>query len=229
MKVLIIVPAYNEEKTIGVILGNLKALKIGEIKKEIVVVNDGSGDQTAKIAAKQNITLLNHVLNRGLGGALQTGFAYAKSRDADFVVTIDSDGQHDPKDIKKLLSPLLEGRADAVIGSRMLEGGKMPIDRRIINYLANLVTYLLWSVWITDTQSGLRAFTINAARKIDIKTNRMEVSSEFAKEIARNHFRVAEVPIRAIYTDYSRQKGQKNANAFNILVKLLIHKFADIK
>jgi len=229
MNVVIIVPAYNEEKTLGSVLDNLNSLRLKGIQKEIAVVNDGSEDETAKIAAKRNVTVLNHILNRGLGGALQTGFAFARTKNADFVVTIDSDGQHDPKDIKKLLKPLLQRRADVVIGSRMLLNQKMPLDRKIVNYFANIVTYLLWSVWISDTQSGLRAFTKEAIGKIDIRTNRMEVSSELMREIGKHKLRVAEVPISAIYTDYSRGKGQKNANAINILVKLLIHKFADIK
>ena len=133
MNLVIIVPAYNEEKTLGSVLDNLLAFNIKGIQKEIVVVNDGSDDQTAKIAISRNVTVLDHILNRGLGGALQTGFAYGKAINADLLVTIDSDGQHDPKDIAKLLKPLLDGQADVVIGSRMLQNQYMPLDRKIIN------------------------------------------------------------------------------------------------
>ncbi len=229
MKVLIIIPAYNEQKSIGDVLDRLIKVRLEGAEREIIVVNDGSTDRTAKEVSKRNVPILNHVINRGLGGALQTGFEYARRVKPDYIVTIDSDGQHNPQDIEKLIKPLLGGHADVVIGSRMLQNQKMPLDRKIINHLANIVTFLLWSIWITDSQSGLRAFTMKAVEKINIKTNRMEVSSELIKEIGKNHLRVAEVPISPIYTTYSRSKGQKNANALNILVKLLIHKFADIK
>lgn len=229
MKVLIIVPAYNEQQAIGSVLDDLKAAKIEGIEKEIVVVDDGSSDNTKGEAEKRGVTVLTHIVNRGLGGALGTGLIYARLTDADFVVTFDADGQHQSEDIKKVIVPLIKHKADVVIGSRMLTKGGMSIDRKIINLAANIINYLLWAVWVTDTQSGLRAFSKEAVKKIEIKMNKMEVSSEFLKEIGRLHLRVAEVPIKAIYTQYSKSKGQKNANAINVLVKLLVYKFADIK
>ena len=229
MKLLIIVPAYNEEKTIGRVLDQLKNLKIKDIQQEIIVINDGSQDGTISQALKRNVTVLTHIINRGLGGALGTGLEYARKAKADIVVTFDADGQHNFRDLNKIIEPVIKKQADVVIGSRMLKSRGMPMDRKIINYLANLINYILWSVWVTDTQSGLRAFSKNALSKIRIKMNRMEVSSEFLREIKRHKLTVSEVPIRAIYTEYSKAKGQKNANAINILVKLLIYKFADIK
>lgn len=229
MKLLIIVPAYNEQKVIGKVLDGLKQIKIEGMEKEIVVVDDGSSDNTKSQALKRGVTVLTHIVNRGLGGALGTGLLYAKKINADLVVTFDADGQHESEDLKKMIAPLLQHNADVVIGSRMLTKGGMPVDRKIINLAANVVNYLLWSVWVTDTQSGLRAFSKEAVKKIEIKMNKMEVSSEFLKEIGRNHLKVAEVPIKAIYTDYSKSKGQKNANAINVLVKLLVYKFANIK
>ncbi len=229
MKVLIIVPAYNEQQVIGKVLDDLKAAKIEGMEKEIVVVDDGSSDNTEGEAGKRGVTVLTHIVNRGLGGALGTGLIYARLTNADFVVTFDADGQHQSEDVKKVIAPLIKHKADVVIGSRMLTKGGMSVDRKIINFAANVVNYLLWTVWVTDTQSGLRAFSKEAVKKIEIKMNKMEVSSEFLKEIGRHHLRVAEVPIRAIYTQYSKSKGQKNANAINVLVKLLVYKFADIK
>ncbi len=229
MKVLIIVPAYNEQQVIGRVLDDLKAAKIEGMEKEIVVVDDGSSDNTKGEAKKRGVTVLTHIVNRGLGGALGTGLIYARLTNADFVVTFDADGQHQSEDVKKVIAPLIKHKADVVIGSRMLTKGGMSIDRKIINLAANVANYLLWSIWITDTQSGLRAFSKEAVKKIEIKMNKMEVSSEFLKEIGRHHLKVAEVPIKAIYTQYSKSKGQKNANAINVLVKLLVYKFADIK
>lgn len=229
MKLLIIVPAYNEQQVIGKVLDSLKQIKIGGIEKEIVVVDDGSSDDTKYEALKREVTVLTHIVNRGLGGALGTGLIYARKINADLVVTFDADGQHRSKDLKRMVTPILEQNADVVIGSRMLTKGGMPVDRKIINFAANVVNYLLWSVWITDTQSGLRAFSKEAVKKIEIKMNKMEVSSEFLKEIGRHNLRVAEIPIDAIYTQYSKSKGQKNANAINVLVKLLVYKFSSTK
>lgn len=229
MKLLIIVPAYNERRVIGRVLDGLRQVNIKGLEKEIVVIDDGSTDSTKQEAQSRGVTVLSHIVNRGLGGALGTGLIYAKQANADFVVTFDADGQHQSEDIKKVIAPLINHEADVVIGSRMLINSGMPLDRKIINFTANVVNYLLWSVWVTDTQSGLRAFSKEAVKKIEIKMNKMEVSSEFLKEIRRHHLRVAEVPIRAIYTQYSKSKGQKNANAINVLVKLLVYKFADIK
>jgi glycosyltransferase involved in cell wall biosynthesis len=229
MKLLIIVPAYNEQQAIGKVLDGLKQVKIDTLEKEIVVIDDGSSDNTRGEARSRGVTVLTHIVNRGLGSALGTGLIYANHSNADYVVTFDADGQHQSEDVKKVIAPLAKHKADVVIGSRMLTKGGMPVDRKIINLVANVVNYLLWSVWVTDTQSGLRAFSREAVRKIEIKMNKMEVSSEFLKEIGRHHLRVSEVPIKAIYTQYSKSKGQKNANAINVLVKLLVYKFANIK
>lgn len=225
MKLLIIVPAYNEEKVLKTVLKDLKKLKLKKIKKEIVVVNDGSVDKTGIIAKKMNVTVLSHPINRGLGGALGTGLEYAKNKKADIVVTFDADGQHNHKDIGRLIKPILANEADFTIGSRLLKNSKMPLDRKIINLIANIVNYLLWSVWITDSQSGLRALSKKAISKVQIKMNKMEVASEFFREIKKNKLRVQEIPIKAIYTNYSRGKGQKNSNSINILIKLLLFKF----
>lgn len=226
---VIIVPAYNEEKVIEKVLMGLEKVKIREIDKEIVVVNDGSSDKTEKLAKKHNVTVLNHVINRGLGGALGTGIEYAKLKKADIVITFDADGQHSSKDIYRLISPIVSNEADFVIGSRLLGRSTMPADRRILNFAANLLNYLLWSFWITDSQSGLRAISKKALEKIEIRMNKMEVSSEFLKEIKRNRLKVKEIPIKAIYTDYSRSKGQKNTNSLNVLVKLLLYKIGSFR
>lgn len=229
IKLFIIVPAFNEEKIIGKVLFNLKAQKLKNTKKEIIVVNDGSTDKTEEIAKKCRVTVLSHPINRGLGGALGTGLEYARSKKADIVITFDADDQHEPKDLKRLIEPILKNKADFVIGSRLLKNSKMPMDRKLINLVANIINFFLWSIWITDSQSGLRALSKNALKKIEIKMNKMEVASEFFKEIKKNNLSVREIPIKAIYTNYSKAKGQKNTNAVNILVKLLLYRFAGQK
>lgn len=227
MKICIILPAYNEAPVIGQVLDDLKKeIKKEKLQAEIVVIDDGSIDGTASIVRKKGVPVLSHVLNRGLGGALGTGLNYAKKIDADIAVTLDSDGQHDAKDIKKVIKPILDNQADVVIGTRWKKDrAKMPIDRRIITISSNILTFLLFRIWTTDSQSGFRAFSKEALDVIQIKTQRMEVSSELFGEIKKNKFRLKEAPIRVIYTDYSRKKGQSNLNSIQILLKLMLRLF----
>ncbi len=213
-------PAFNEEKVIGRVLDSLKDEGYGNI----IVVDDGSTDNTAGIAEKRGVLVCRHPINRGLGGALGTGIRAALEDKADIIVTFDSDGQHSPKDIKKLTSVIEKKKADVVIGSRLLRPKGMPMIRRIGNLGLNIITFMLFGIWTTDSQSGLRAFSQDAAKKIRIRTNRMEVSSEIIKEIGRLRLRFKEVPIKPIYTDYSRQHGQSHLNAFRIIAKLMLKK-----
>lgn len=223
-KLILILPAFNEGPVIKKVLTELKLkVKALPVETEIVVVNDGSTDDTAKIARKCKVTVLNHVLNRGLGASLSTGLEYSKQTHADFAITMDSDGQHDPNDINALLRVLAKNQADMVIGSRMLEGSQnMPLLRRLNNKAFNLLTKALFGLTTTDSLSGFRGFNKKAIQKINLKTERMEVSNEFFTEIKRNHLHFSEVPIKVIYTKYSIQKGVKPGNVFAIIFRLLL-------
>jgi UDP-N-acetylglucosamine---dolichyl-phosphate N-acetylglucosaminyltransferase len=224
-RLAIVLPAFNEEKIIKKTLKDLKKelLKLKGYEKKIVVVDDGSKDKTVEKAKSSGVLVLKHVLNRGLGGALATGLEYAKRHDFDLVLTFDADGQHDPKDIKKVLRPLEKRQADVVIGVRNL--AKMPFDRRVLTFASSVLTFIFFGVWCSDTQSGFRGFSKKSLEKIKIKTQRMEVSSEFFYEIKKHDLKMVEVPIKVIYTKYSRAKGQQNLNALNILVKLVMRLF----
>lgn len=222
---LIILPALNEERVIGRVIDELKKqlMLIDNLKKEIIVIDDGSWDNTSKIVKLKGITLLRHPINRGLGGALGTGLEYAKLHNADYCVTFDSDGQHDASDINKIIQPLLASEADVVIGQRNIN--KMPLDRRILTVFSSLLTFLLFGIYCKDTQSGFRAFNKKAINSIKIRTQRMEVSSEFFSEIKKHKLRLTELAIRVIYTPYSRAKGQTNLNSLAILLKLVLRLF----
>ncbi|MBI2129652.1 glycosyltransferase family 2 protein [Candidatus Woesearchaeota archaeon] len=218
--VVIVIPAYNEEAKIGNVISDL----IRNGHEDIIVVDDGSQDNTYKIAKSRKVDVYKHVINRGLGGALGTGIKAAIMKNAGIIVTFDADGQHAASDIKRLIKPILDGKADVVIGSRLIKPDGMPFIRKVGNWGMNFITYIMFGVWTTDSQSGLRAFSRKAAEKISIKGNRMEVSSEMISEIGRRNLRFKEVPIKAIYTDYSLKKGQSNLNAFKILLKLVVRK-----
>jgi glycosyltransferase involved in cell wall biosynthesis len=225
MKIAIIIPAYNEEKTLAWVIKSIPQKFPIVSSLEIVVISDGSQDKTSEIALKNKVTLIEHDLNRGLGGALGTGFEYARQKKFDAILTFDADGQHNPEDIWPVLRPIIYKKADVVIGSRLKKSKGMPWYRVFGIWGLNIITAILYWVWSTDSQSGLRAFSKKAISKIDIQANKMEVSSEFFYEIGRKNLKLVEVPIESIYTEYSLNKGQKNLNALRILSKLIYRRF----
>jgi len=218
VKLVIVIPAYNEEKTIGKLIDQLK----NQGYRRIIVVDDGSEDRTYKIASSKNAEVFRHIFNRGLGGALRTGFAAALENGADIIVTMDADLQHSASDIPKLVNPVINKEADVVIGSRRLDFRRMPNSRRIANRLANLFTWLFFGLKVTDSQSGFRCFTRKALRKINLTSSKMEVSSEIIQEIKRNKLKFKEVPIKSIYTSYSLSKGQNFFLGIKTLIKLVL-------
>lgn len=225
MKALIIIPAFNESQVIGSVVKNLPKRLKGITKVDCLVIDDGSTDETYEIARNSKALVIRHIINRGAGAATRTGIEFARENDYDLMVSFDADGQHNPKDIDALIAPILKKRADLVIGSRLKTHQKMPTDRFILNWAANLITLLLYGVFSTDSQSGLKAFSKKALNQIEINSNRMEFSSEILLEAKKNKLKVMEIPVNAIYTQYSKTKGQKNINAlpvaFRIIAKFL--------
>jgi glycosyltransferase involved in cell wall biosynthesis len=187
----------------------------------ILVVDDGSTDQTLEAALRYPVTVLRHVTNLGQGAALQTGIRYAlSSPEARLIVTFDADGQHRASDLPRLLKTCLEGHYDVVLGSRFIESGQalnMPPAKRIVLKLAIWFTRLNTGLKLTDTHNGLRVMTAEAARKIQITQNGMAHASEILAQIAAKKLRFCEVPVTISYSDYSMQKGQSLLNIINIL------------
>jgi len=218
MKLVVVIPAYNEEKTINSVIKGLKSKGY----KNIIVVDDGSKDKTYEIAKKNKVKVYRHIINRGLGGALNTGITAALSEGADIIVTFDADGQHDSKDIQRLVKEIRKGY-DVCIGNRINKD--MPFIRRLGNRILDLITYFLFGIYVNDTQSGLRAFSRKAVSMLNIKTNKMEVSSEIIYELKRNNLKLAEIPIKTIYTEYSMSKGNVNIlSALKIVLKLIFRR-----
>ncbi|KKP94035.1 MAG: putative glycosyltransferase [Parcubacteria group bacterium GW2011_GWA1_36_12] len=225
MKALIVVPAFNEVAVIHSVLKSLPKKLPGISELRIVVVNDGSTDSTQEEAQRAGVEVLTHSINRGLGAAIKTGLEVAKRGTYDLMVTFDGDGQHDPADVAKIVDPIIKKKADLVIGARFKRLQNIPIDRLILNWFANLATLMIFGVTSTDSQSGLRAFSKKAIELIDFKGERMDFSSEILLEAKKHNLVVVEVPIKAIYTPYSRAKGQKNLNSLAVFLRFLVRIF----
>ncbi|HEU4914175.1 MAG TPA: glycosyltransferase family 2 protein [Candidatus Saccharimonadales bacterium] len=228
-RVAIVIPAYNESKAIGgVIEGVDKLLAKQPFSYEIVVVDDGSADTTADVAAKKGATVIRHILNSGSGGATATGLSYADRHNFDAAATIDADGQHSPKDLLNGVQIMLNGNVDLLIGSRLINSEGMSKVKILGNRGLSFITYVLFGVSSTDSQSGLRVFSSKALRDLKWKTNGYEFCSEMLWRAKQQGLRIDEYPIEAIYTDYSKSKGQNNWNAFNIIKSLLRRRIMEI-
>jgi len=214
-----VVPAYNEEKTVADVVRSL-----GSVTDRVIVVDDGSTDRTGPEADGAGALVLRHLFNRGLGAAIGTGLRHALDLDADVVLTFDADGQHRAEDVPHLIGPLLDGRADVAIGVRTLDRHMMPRSRRTANWIGNALTFALFGLWVQDSQSGLRAFTSSAASRLDLRCDRMEVSSEIVREIRRHRLRLHEQPIRPDYTPYSLSKGQGFVAGLKTAGRLVLHR-----
>lgn len=218
MKV-VIMPAYNEEQTVGAVAASVRPLV-----DAVFVIDDGSTDRTAVVARAAGAHVLSHVINRGLGAAIQTGIVAARRAGADIAVTFDADGQHRAEDIPRMCAPIEVDEADVVLGCRTVDRGQMPLVRRLCNVGGNALTFLLFGLWVKDSQSGLRAFNRHALASLALSCDRMEVSSEIVKEIHARHLRLVEVPIAPVYTKYSLSKGQSLTVGIATAAKLLLNK-----
>ena len=213
----IVIPAYNEGKKIKVVLKQL--LKAGY--KNIVVVDDGSTDDTYLQA--KDVTVLRHVINRGQGAALQTGIEYAQENGAKYIVTFDSDGQHDHNDIPLLLEHLKKGNYDIALGNRF-EKSKVPFFRKVVIKGGVIVVRLMYGIKLGDVHNGFRIFSHKVLDKLKITQDRMEHASEILENIAKHKLKYVEVPVNIVYTDYSLSKGQSSLNAIKIFFKMLFKK-----
>lgn len=211
----IVMPAYNEEHTIGRVLDGLHR----EGYDQVIVVDDGSNDRTGEIARSKGAEVIAHERNRGLGSALRTGLREARERGAKIAVTFDADGQHDPKAIPNLLDALND--ANLVVGVRARL--KMPWNKRFGNSILDVITRLFGGP-LTDSQSGFRAFDRLALDKIRIRSNLYEVSSEVLIQAREKNLKIRGVPIKGIFNEYSKASGTTIASGFRIFFNLFRHK-----
>jgi glycosyltransferase involved in cell wall biosynthesis len=195
--VVVIVPAYNEERFIGSVV-----LKLLQHPLTVIVVDDGSTDDTAAIARLAGAMVIRHPYNRGKGHALNTGISFGRELQPDAIVTIDADGQHLPEQLADLVRPVLLGQADLVIGSRYLcSASETPRHRRLGHSFFNWLTHHASGVPATDSQSGYRAFSPRAYNADLFHSSGFSVESEMQFLAHQHGLRVAEVPITIRYPD----------------------------
>jgi glycosyltransferase involved in cell wall biosynthesis len=224
--VVILIPAYNEASVVGEVIRSIPQTVEG-MPIHVVVIDDGSTDNTSEVAVEAGAKVIRHFLNMGAGGATTTGLQYARNNDFHYALTMDADGQHTVKDSQRVIKELKKGGFDVVIGSRLINSTGMPTYRVIGNKGLNFITYLIFRTTATDTQSGLKGFNRKALEMINIKGSGMEFCSEIIWRAKQQGLVVGEIPIEAIYTDYSLAKGQSNWNAFNIIKNLIKRKLLE--
>lgn len=188
MKTAIVIPAYNEEKSVFSVVK--KAKKYGTV----IVVDDASLDDTAREAKRAGALVLQHPANRGLGASIRTGLQKALVIGSDVIITMDADNQHDPADIPKFLSKISVGN-ELVLGERDLK--KYPLVKKAGNFFLNIATNVVAGTSLKDTESGFRAFRAEALGKMKLKANRYEIAVDIVYEAGRNNLKTDNVPVRS--------------------------------
>ena len=200
-RVIAAIPCFNEERFIGSVV--LKARKYAD---KVLVIDDGSADASAEVARDAGAIVYRHECNKGYGAAIRTALQKGKEQKADILVVIDGDGQHDPREIPRLLKPILDGQADVVVGSRFLgESQKGPFYRRLGQRALTALTNLGSGQKLSDSQSGFRAYSSEALKVLNLTESGMSVSSEIQFAISKSGLKVAEVPIAVSYMDKAKR------------------------
>ncbi len=193
--VSVVIPAFNEESTIGDVIRELQTvLGLGSVPYEIVVVDDGSFDKTVVVAKSHNARVISNWRNRGKGVALKKGFESALG---DIIVTIDADGSHDPRDIGKLVRPILDG-ADVVLGCRFLDGRGRETTTRLNVFGNSMINFAIWLITgkrVRDSQTGFRAFRKRILQEVAVSAEGFQVETELTVKMLMNGSDVREVPI----------------------------------
>jgi hypothetical protein len=225
-KILIIIPAYNEEATLGAVIDDVhKALP----EATVLVVNDGSSDNTSVVAKKHGATLLTHTFNMGIGATVQTGYKYALLYNYDIAVQVDADGQHPPEQIAHIIAPLLEGRAHVVIGSRFLGQGdyKPSLARSVGIAIFSRIVSIILSEKITDTTSGFRAVDKKAIKFLEGCYPEDYPEVEALVLLHKKRFAIMEVPVTM-----AERKGGKSSittgKSAYYMVKVLLAIMVDL-
>ncbi|WP_441959578.1 glycosyltransferase family 2 protein [Mycolicibacterium houstonense] len=223
--VWIIIPAFNEASIIGDVISDVRS-----VFPYVVCVDDGSRDETGDRALSAGAHVVRHPVNLGQGAAIQTGVEYARSRPgAQVFATFDADGQHQVKDVVRMIDRLDADQVDLVIGTRFASRDvhavtHTPPLKRIILRAAAFLSPQSRALGLTDAHNGLRVFNKRVADELDLTMNGMSHAGEFISLAYENHWRVVEEPVEILYTDYSKSKGQPLLNGVNIVFDGLLRR-----
>ena len=222
MLISVVIPVFNEELTVGNVIERLTAVmqKIG-FKYEIIVVDDCSADRSLEISKSRGVKVFSLKKHMGKGYALRAGFAKAKG---EIIVTIDSDGSHRPEELPRLLTPILQNKADLIIGSRYLS--QKPVATKKLNAagvrLFNFLIKILTRIEVSDSQSGYRVMQSVVLRDMRLKSGEYEIESEMLVKIARRGLKVGEVPISFEQRTYGTSRLDPMVDGFKILLSIML-------
>lgn len=219
--VWIVIPAFNEASIIGDVISDVRS-----VFPNVVCVDDGSRDDTADLAFAAGAHVVPHPVNLGQGAAIQTGVEYARSRPgARVFATFDADGQHQVKDVMRMIDRLDTDNVDLVVGTRFAGTvTHVPPIKRVILRAAAFLSPQSRSLGLTDAHNGLRVFNRTVADALNLTMNGMSHAGEFIALAAEHQWRVAEEPVEILYTDYSKSKGQPLLNGVNIVFDGLLRR-----
>jgi glycosyltransferase involved in cell wall biosynthesis len=227
MKISVIIPAYNEKKTIQEIVRRVQLMDTAD---EILIVDDGSTDGTREILKGMNVDgavrVIYHQANQGKGAAVRTGI---KNASGDVLIIQDADLEYDPREYPRLLQPIQEGIADVVYGSRFLGGARRPILfwNMVANKILTLVTNVLYNNILTDMETGYKVFRSGVVKDMPLHAHGFEFEPEFTAKILKRKVRIFEVPISFNPRDYSEGKKIRMSDAFHAMWALLKYRFVD--
>jgi dolichol-phosphate mannosyltransferase len=240
MKLSIIIPAYNEEKTITAVLKKLEEVSLPDIKKEIIVVNDGSEDNTENVLKtfKENhknnsIHFFTHNKNQGKGAAVKTGITHATG---DYILIQDADLEYNPNDIPRLLTPILQEKAKVVYGTRLNRLPNFTKDEKsplfLMHYAGNrflsLITSLLYGQWLTDMETGYKIFPKTVAEKITLNAKSFDFEPEITAKLLKKKLTIVELPISTNPRGYNEgKKLHAGKDGIKALWTLLKYRFVD--
>jgi glycosyltransferase involved in cell wall biosynthesis len=216
--VLIAIPAHNEDRYIGSVV-----LKLRAADYQVLVIDDGSTDRTAEIAAAAGARVIQHSRNLGKAAAVRTAFSYARAEDVDALVLLDGDSQHDPFEVARVVQPVLDGRADMVVGSRFAGlSSRIPRWRRVGQHALTLATNVGSGVPVSDSQSGFRAFSRRALEGMRLQHVGFSVESEMQFEAKALDLVVEEIPISVHYdVSVKRNPVSQGLNVLDAVLRLV--------
>lgn len=219
-KICAVIPAYNESSHIAAVIRGVK-----QFLGDVIVVIDGSTDNTAEVARSAGATTITHAENCGAGAATMTGLTAAKRLGFEGVITIDADGQHSSADIPRLIEAAQSEHADLVIANRFGRKNRIPLIRRIANAVGNIVTFLVTGIYLPDTQCGFKFFDKRALNEVHLKMSGFEFCTEVIREAARHRWKIASMPTKVVYSEYTMAKGQSFASGLKTAAKILLRTF----